>query len=41
VTNSAVTDEGITALVQYCISRSNALSTNTAVTDEGITALVH
>ena len=35
LTHTAVTDEGITALVQYCHSLSNVLLTNTAVTDEG------
>ena len=40
LTNTAVTDEGITALVQYCHTLSSVLLTNTAVTDAGIRALV-
>ncbi len=39
-TNTEVTDEGITALVQYCLTLSSVLLTNTAVTDVGIRALV-
>ncbi len=35
MTNSAVTDEGITALVQYSFSMSNVLLTNTSATSPG------